>query len=53
VLIVDFLIEELEHTPLKVEYLKGGKALEGREPLKTSDNENVWEPLHKKSLVNW
>jgi hypothetical protein len=46
VLIVDSLIEELDLTPLKVEYLKGRKALEGREPLKIGDNENVWEPLH-------
>jgi hypothetical protein len=32
VLIVDFLIGDLELTSLKVEYLKGHKALEEREP---------------------
>ena len=44
VLIVDYLIEELELTPLKV---KGWKALEGREPLKIGGIENVLEILRK------
>ena len=45
VLIVGSLIKELELTLLKAEYSKGHKALEGREPLKIGDIENVWEPL--------
>ena len=32
VLVVDFLTWDLELTPLKVEYLKGHKALEGESP---------------------
>ena len=45
VFIVDSHIKKLELTPLKVKYLKGWKALEGREPLKFGDIENVWELL--------
>jgi hypothetical protein len=40
ILIVDYLIEELELTPLKGE---GWKASEGREPLKIGGIENVLE----------
>jgi hypothetical protein len=44
VLSVDSLMEELELTPLKVEYLKGHRALKRKKSLEIGGIENVWEP---------
>jgi hypothetical protein len=37
-------MEELELTPLKVEYLKGHRALKRKKSLEIGGIENVWEP---------
>ena len=42
---VNFLIEELELTPLKVEYLKGLKGVRRERAPQNYDNKNVWKPI--------